>query len=389
MSTAEQQSPLPVGITLDRGFALLRRHPRALLLPQLVLQLIPLLAVGVLVVIGLVLIGDVATTREVVRESTLLGDSELVTRDVSDFTDGQTTTLVILVVLGAIVYLWFFLASIVSVVRGADRALEGREHLKLRPALRDALRETPKLFGLGILFSLLAGAAFVGVVIVLAIVAALVGPLAVLFGIAGFLVLVWAGVRVFLWPFVHLSEHAGVDAFRRAWRLSKGRFWSLAGVLVLVTIVVSVVSVVVSLVLQLLVVGAASLGDAVGVVAIVPYAIFSTAFSLVVIAGYIAPLAVAYRTLSGRDTAELWEAAQRMQTGGPGAPDLAAPAPEPGVRRWDASEAPIGSTAPAPSTGDGSSAFGRPASPDDPTARGGGADAERLWGRGTDEPPAS
>jgi hypothetical protein len=335
VSTAEQQSPLPVGITLDRGFALLRRHPRALLLPQLVLQLIPLLWVGVLVVIGLVLIGDVATTREVVRESTLLGDSELVTRDVSDFTSGQTTTLVILVVLGAIVYLWFFLASIVSVVRGADRALEGKEHLQLRPALRDALRETPKLFGLGLLFYLLVIVAFVVVVAVVAIVAAVAGPLAILFGIAGFLLLVWAGVRVFLWPFVHLSEHAGMDAYRRAWRLSKGRFWSLAGVLLLVTIVVSVVSVVVSLVLQLLVVGAASLSDAVGVVAIVPYAIFSTAFGLVVVAGYIAPLAVAYRTLSGRDTAELWQAAQRMQTGGAGAPDLAAPAPAaPARRSW-------------------------------------------------------
>ncbi|MDO9410931.1 hypothetical protein [Patulibacter sp.] len=407
MSTAEQQSPLPVGITLDRGFALLRRHPRALLLPQLVLQIVPLLAAGVLVLVGLLLIGDVATTREVVRESTFLGDSELRTREVSDFTDGQAVTLGILIFVGAIVYLWFFLASVISVVRGADRALEGKEHLKLRPAMRDALRETPKLFGIGIVFYLLATVAVLAVVAVVALVAVAAGALAVLVGLAGLVVLVWASVRVFLWPFAHLSEHTGLGSFRRAWTLSKGRFWSLFGVLVLVTIVVSVVYFVVSFVLQLLVVGAASLGDAVGVAAVVPYVLFSTVFSVVFTAGYIAPLAVAYRTLSGRDTAELWQAAQQMQAGGAGAPDLAPPAPEPGVRRWDASEAPLdgsdgrssasegpgtaGSSAPglggfaagAGSTDGGprDGVGGLPA-PDEPS------EAERRWGRGGDEPPA-
>jgi hypothetical protein len=379
-STEHRESPaLPVGLTLDRGFALLRHHPRALLVPQLVLNLLPLLAIAVLVLLGIVLIGDVATTREVVRESTFLGDSELVTREVADYTTGQTTVLVILVVIGALIYAWFLIAALVSVVRGADRALEGREHLRLRPAMRDALRETPKLFGVGIVFYLLVIAVVLGTGILVAIVAAIAGPLAILVGLAAFLALVWAGIRVFLWPFVHLSEHAGLGSFGRAWRLSKGRFWPLLAVLVLVAVVVGAIYVVVSIVLQLLVVGAASLSDEVGIVALVPYALFSVAFGLIFTAGYVAPLAVAYRTLAGRDTADLWQAAGAMGSGA----DLARPAPEPGVRRWDAAEEPLsgGSSAAGTRGTDGSGGFGGLPDPAAPS------DAERLWGRGTGDEP--
>jgi hypothetical protein len=382
VSSTERQAPpeLPVGLTLDRGFALLRRHPRALLLPQLVLNLVPLLATVVLVLLGVLLIGDVDTTPQLVRESTLLGDSKLVTRDSADYTSGQTTVLVILVVIGALIYAWFLIAAVVSVVRGADRALEGREHRKLRPAMGDALRETPRLFGVGIVFYVLAIVVTLLGVVVVAIVAQLSGALAVLAGIALVLALIWAGIRVFLWPFVLLSEHVGLASFGRAWRLSKGRFWSLLAVLVLVAVVVGVVYLVVSLVLQLLVLGAASLGDEVGIVALVPYALLSVVFSLIFTAGYIAPLAVAYRTLSGRDTADLWEAAGAM--GGNG-PTVAAPAPEPGVRRWDATEPAVGGSSaggasPAPRESGGG--FGGLPDPSTPS------EAERLWGRGDDPP---
>ena len=342
MSTTEQQSPaLPVGLTLDRGFALLRRHPRALLLPQLVLNVLPLLIGAVLVVIGIVLIGDVRTHTEIVRVSTFLGDSQLERREVADYTGGQTAVLVVLITLGAIAFTWFLLAALVSVVRGADRALEGREHLPLRPAVRDALRATPKLFGFGIVYYLGLVVVLLGLAVVVVIVAEVAGALAALVGLAAVLVLVWLVVRTFLWPFVHLSEGTGFASFGRAWRLTRGRFWALFGVAVLVAIVVAVVYFVVSFVLQLVVIGALSISDEVGIVALIPYVVFSVIFSLVFTAGYIAPFAVAYRTLAGRDTAELWRAAEQMRAGAPGGPDVARPAPEPGVRRWDASEEPI------------------------------------------------
>lgn len=338
MSTPDQRaSPaLPVGLTLDRGFALLRRHPRALLLPQLVLNLLPLLAGLLLFLLGFLLIGDVATTTQTVRESTLLGDSELVRREVSDYTGGQITILAVLGTIGALIYVWFLIAAAVSVVRGTDRALEGRERLRLRPAMRDALGAVPKLFGAAIVFSLLAFVVLLVAVFVVGVTAAIAGTLAVLVGLVVVLALVWAGVRVVLWPFVHLGEDAGLRSFRRAWRLSKGRFWPLLGIVVLVAVVVGTVYLVASIVLQLLVVGAASLGDAVGIAALVPASLLSVVFSLVFTAGYIAPLALAYRTLAGRDTADVWQAAGAM--GGladPGAPSEA-------ERLWGRDEAPEG-----------------------------------------------
>lgn len=363
MSSPEQQSPaLPVGVTLDRGFSLLRRHPRALLLPQLVLNVIPLLFAGLLVLLGLLLLGDVDTNIEIVRESTILGDSELKRQEVSDFSDGQVVTLAVLFVVGGLVYAFFLIAAFASVVRGADRALEGREHLRLKPALRDALAATPRLFGVGIVFWLLATVVSIGAVAVVALVAVAAGPLAVLAGFAVFLAMVWAFTRVFLWPFVHLAEGAGLSSFGRAWRMTKGRFWALFGVALLVFLVVGVVYVVASLLLEVLFIGAASLGEGAGIVAFVPYILFSSLFAVVFTAAFIGPLAVAYRTLAGRDTADLWQAAQAMRPDGAGGPALATPAPEPGVRRWDAAEEPL--DAPAPS------------------------DAERRWGRGGDDPPA-
>ncbi|MEV4421153.1 hypothetical protein AB0L40_14405 [Patulibacter sp. NPDC049589] len=388
MSTPEQQSPpLPVGVTMDRGFALLRHHPRALLLPQLVLNIVPLLFALLLVLIGYFAVGDVATHLEEGRDSTIFGDSTLGVHEVPDFTDGQLATIIVLGLIALVVYVWFVMAATVSVVRGADRALEGREHLKLRPAMCDGLRETPKLFGLGIVFTIAATLVLIGVIIVVYLFSLAAGALAVLVGIAAFAFLIWLGVRVLLWPVVHLSEHAGLGSFKRAFVLSKGRFWVLFGILVLVGIVVMVVSSVVSLLLSLLFSAVSSISDEAGVVAAIPYVIVSSILGVVFTAGFIAPIVVSYRTLAGRDTADLWAAAGAM--GAPGPAD--APPADPAVRRWDATEAPV-----APSS---SSGWAAPAAQDPPPTSGAGlgglpdpgtpSDAEERWGRGSGDPPTS
>jgi hypothetical protein len=376
VSTPESPRPaLPVGLTLDRGFALLRRHPRALLLPQLVLNVLPALFGIVLVGLGYLLLGDVETRTEQVRESTFLGDSRLVTREVADYSSGQTVLLGVLIAIGALVFVWFLLAAYVSVVRGADRAVEGRPHLPLRRAMREALTATPKLFGLGIVFYLGMLLVLAGLAVVVVVVAEVAGSLAVLVGLAAFLALAYLVVRVLLWPVVHLSEATGLRSFRRAWDLTRGRFWSLFGVLLLVGIVVSVVSTVLSFALQLVVGGLFALDETVGAVSVIPYVVLLVGLSVVTTAGFIAPVVVAYRTLAGRDTAELWRAAEAM--GGPGrdGPDGAAAGPpaEPGVRRWAADEAPVA----------GDVAEDRGGTPNG-AATGGGS--ERLWSGGTAAP---
>lgn len=347
MSTPESPRPaLPVGLTLDRGFALLRRHPRALLLPQLVLNVLPAVFGIVLVGLGYLLLGDVETRTEVVRESTFLGDSRLVSRDVADYSSGQTVLLGVLIAIGALVFAWFLMAAYISVVRGADRAVEGRPHLPLRRAMRESLTATPKLFGLGVVFSLGMFVLLAGLAVVVAVVAEVAGSLAVLVGLAAFLALVYLVVRVFLWPVVHLSERTGLRSYRRAWGLTRGRFWSLFGVLLLVGIVVGVVSSVLSFVLQLVVGGLFALDETVGAVSVIPYVVLVVGLSVVTTAGFIAPIVVAYRTLAGRDTADLWRAAEAM--GGPGRDGVdgaaAGPPAEPGVRRWAADEPPLDGT---------------------------------------------
>jgi hypothetical protein len=403
VSTEKHRSPpLPVGITLDRGFSLLRTHPRPLLVPQLVLNIATLLIALVVGGVGYLLLGHVDSHLEYVRVSQAFGDSKVELQKVPDFTDGQIVTLVVAGVIILVVYLWFLLAATATVVRGADRAIEGREHVLLRPALRDGLRAAPKLFGLGLVFGIAALIVFFGVGLIIALLFLATPALGVLGVIAGLALTAWLGVRLVLWPIVHLSEGTGFASFSRAFELSKGQFWRLFGVLMLVGIVVAVVGGIASFVLALIFSAISSIGDAVGIVAFIPYVIGSTVLGVVITACFIAPIVVAYRTLAGRDNADLWQAAAAMGGGS------AAPA-DPSVRRWDASEAPIDQPAqqwspPTASSWDGPSRTGDAPAPTDPPGQdapppggrslGGlppsdeASDAERRWGR-RDEPPAS
>ncbi|WP_320672172.1 hypothetical protein [Patulibacter defluvii] len=380
MSTAETQNPPPplaVGSTLDAGFALLRRHARPLLLPQLALNLVAMVIAVIVGVVGWLSLGDVATTLETRRESSFFGDSSLEVYEVPDFTDGQTVVVVIAVTIIAIILAWATIAAYVSVVRGAERALAGEPALPLKAAVRQALRAVPKLFVLGIVFAIGWIIFFFGLVLVVAIVAEASSGLAVIVGIAAFCLLVYVGVRLFLWPVVHLSEGLGMASFGRAWQISRGRFWALFGVLVLVSIVVGVINFVVTMVLQLAVGGLFALDDTAGAVALAPYIVLVVLFSLVFVAAYVAPVVVAHRTLAGTDTASLWRAAEEMQR--PAEPDAFGRAPEAGSGPWATAEpgswAPGGEGGPPPSSGG------------DPAAPGGEPDAGGTgggWARPSD-----
>lgn len=409
MSTEKHQSPpLPVGITLDRGFALLRTNPRALLVPQLVYGVLTLIVVVILGVITYFALGDVHSHLEIDRSSTVFGDSTEGYTTVADFTDGQTTTLVIAGVLFYLIYGLLILASTVTVVRAADLAIEGRERLPLKAALKDGARQTPKLFGLSVVFFLMMLVYFLVVGIVVAVFIAVQSAIGALVAIAAFVLTVWVGVRLVLWPFAHISENAGLSSYRRSWTLTKGRFWPLFGVLLLVAIVVSVVAIVVIVILALIFSAISSIGDDVGVVALIPYLLGSVLLGVVATAGYISPIVVSYRTLAGRDNADLWQAATAMGGGAPPA--------DPAVRRWDAAEAPVAAPAPGwtPSSStswDGPARTGGDLRPDDappPSSPPADAappvgsqrlaglppsdepsDAEKRWGRDSSDPPAS
>lgn len=309
--SAPAVATLPVGGTLDRGFALLGRSPRSLLLPAVLLHLAPMVVAVVLAAIGMLLIGDVHTVPEQVRESTFFGDSTLETRDVAELTDRQTAIVVFFAVLAGFAYLWFSVASYAAVIRAARRTAVGADPLPLRAALRDALRQAPRLFGLALIALLVLGvAAFVAGLVLLgfyALSTAAAALAAIVIGLA----VVYVVTRMLLLPVVAVVEGRGVDAFRRTWTLTAGRFWPLLGLAALLAVVVVAVDVVVTLVLEAAFGVLNALDSTVGTWALIPYAGLSVVAGVVFAAACLAPLVVAHRSLSGD------EADPREPAGGP------------------------------------------------------------------------
>lgn len=295
---ASADTPLPVGSTLDRGFALLGRQPRPLLVPALVLYAVPLAVTVVLAAIGMLVIGDVDTVTEQVRESTFFGDSTLEDQEVANLTDGQWAVVGAFGLIAAIAFMWFSAAGYVAMIRGARRALVGDDPLPLRDALRDALRQTPRLFGLGLLALVVLGVGALVAGLVLLGVYALSTGAAVLVGIGIGLFLVYVATRLLLFPVVAVVERRGVDSFSRAWALTVGRFWTLLGLGLLLMVVVTAVNVVVTLILEAAFGALNALDETVGTWALIPYVGLTAVISVVFAAAYLAPLVVAHRTLT-------------------------------------------------------------------------------------------
>lgn len=291
--------PLPVGSTLDRGFALLGRQPRPLLVPALLLYLVPMAITLVLAAVGMLLIGDVDSVSEQVRESTFFGDSTLETREVANLTDGQWAIVGVFGLIAAIAFMWFSVAGYAAMVRGAQRALDGADPLPLREALRDALRQAPRLFGLSLLaLIVLAVGALVAGLVLLGVYALSTGA-ALLVGLGIGLFLVYLMTRLLLWPVVVVVEARGVDSFSRAWALTVGRFWSLLALGLLLLVVVMAVNVVATLVLEAAFGALNALDETVGTWALIPYTGLSLVISVVFSAAYLAPLVVAHHSLAG------------------------------------------------------------------------------------------
>jgi len=302
MTAPSRAGVLPVGATLDRGFALLRRQPRPIVLPAVLLHVVALVAVVLLTLIGLLLLGDIATTSEQVRESTFFGDSTLETREVASLTDGQWTTFAILAGIGGLIVLWFTTASYATMILAARRADAGEEQLPTGAALREGLRATPRLFGLTlIVLAVLAVVGVVGWFVARALYRA--GGLSVmgLGGLVGIALATVVGVRLLLVPVVALVEDLGVASFGRTWRLTAGAFWPLLGLTLLLGVVVSAVYVVVTLLLEAVFGLLNALDTAFGSWLLLPYAALVLVLSVVYAAAFLAPLVVARRELADGD----------------------------------------------------------------------------------------
>lgn len=302
MTAPSRTGGLPVGATLDRGFALLGRQPRPIVLPALLLHVVAMVAVLLLTLLGLLLIGEIETTSEQVRESTFFGDSTLETREIASLTDGQWTTFAVLAAIGSVIVVWFATAAYAAIILAARRTDAGEDPLPVGVALRESLRVTPRLFGLTLLaLGALAVVGVVGWFVARALFRAGGLPLMGLGGLAGFVLVLVVGVRLLLVPVVVLAEELGVASFARTWRLTAGAFWPLLGLALLLTVVVTAVYVVVTLLLEALFGLLNALDTAFGSWLLLPYAALLLVLSVVYAAAFLAPLVVAHRSLAEGD----------------------------------------------------------------------------------------
>jgi hypothetical protein len=76
-------------------------------------------------------------------------------------------------------------------------------------------------------------------------------PLVIVWLIGGLILMMWLGTRlVFAFQMVVIQGHDPITAFKRSWSLTRGSFWRVLGLFLLVLLLIFVLSVVVSLVLQ-------------------------------------------------------------------------------------------------------------------------------------------
>ncbi len=304
-TAAPDRSRLPVGATLDEGFAVLKRRPRALLGPAVLLHVVPMVAAVLLALLGWLLLGDLPTTTETVRESTFFGDSTLVVRETPILTDGQWVLVGGLAAIAGATVLWFSSAAAGAVIVAARRELGGEPPLAFGDAVRTGLRTAPRLVGLTLIVLAVALVAAVVAFLALRVLYRLAGmPLLGLGLLASLALVAVVATRLALFPVVAVVERRGLASFARTWSLSAGRFWELLGLLALLAVVVTAFSVVASLALEAAFGALNALDSTAGAWALIPYTLLSLLFAVVYVAATFAPMVVAHRRLAAGPVAD-------------------------------------------------------------------------------------
>ncbi|ALJ21279.1 glycerophosphoryl diester phosphodiesterase membrane domain-containing protein [Microbacterium sp. No. 7] len=239
--------PLTFGTILGRSFTALRQNPRVLLGFALVVQAIvtlvastALAAVGVWAVLRIV---NVPTTSDDF-EAILIGSTALVA--------------VVGVVIG------IASTAFSAVVQGVVVVEVSREVLAEKLTLRELwARVRPvfwRLVGYMLLLMLavvLATGAIVGALIGLSVVIGFAALfLGILAAVAALPLYLWLTVKLLLVPAAIVIEHATIrGAIARSWRLTRGRFWSTLGIVVIISLAFGFLAQLVSTPLSLLSIG--------------------------------------------------------------------------------------------------------------------------------------
>lgn len=230
--------PLTFGTILGRSFSALRHNPRVLLGFAMVVQTIAYLVVTIAIA-GI-------TFASFSRLDTLqAGTDEWDAVLTGSITMTVLSGLVLGLLAGAIgVLVQAVVISDVLHAAVAEKMTLGALWRRVRPVAW-------RLIGWTVLLSLAIGVVIVVVVGLIALLAFAVPAAAVILGILVILAAIplslWLTVKLLLVPAVLIVEHTSLGtALSRSWRLSRGRFWVILGILVLVSLVFGAVAQVVS-----------------------------------------------------------------------------------------------------------------------------------------------
>ncbi|GAA1689460.1 hypothetical protein GCM10009808_02910 [Microbacterium sediminicola] len=236
--------PLTFGTILGRSFSALRHNPRVLLGFAVVLQTLAYLAVTV----GLAGIAFASFSRL---------DTVAVGSDDWDAVLAGSITLTALAGLGLTLAAGAIGVLVQAVVISDVLSAVLAEKMTLAGLWKRVRPVAWRLIGYAVL---LAGAVGAGIAVAagLAVTLALINPaLAIVITLVVILgavpLTLWLTVKLLLVPAAIIVEHASIGrAITRSWRLSRGRFWVILGVVILVSLVFGVVAQIVSVPFSLL-----------------------------------------------------------------------------------------------------------------------------------------
>lgn len=231
--------PLTFGTILGRSFSALRHNPKVLLGFAMVVQTLAYLVVTVA-------ISGIAFASFSRLDTVPAGTDEWDAVLTGSITLTALSGLVLGLLAGAVGVL--VQAVVISDVLHAAVA----EKMTLRMLWHRVRPVAWRLIGYTILLSLAIGVLVIIVGGLIAVLAVTVPTAAVILGILVVLAAIplslWLAVKLLLVPAVLIVEHTSLGtALGRSWRLSRGRFWVILGILVLVSLVFGAVAQVVSI----------------------------------------------------------------------------------------------------------------------------------------------
>jgi len=231
--------PLTFGTILGRSFSALRHNPKVLLGFAMVVQTIAYLVVTIA-------ISAVAFASFSRLDTVPAGTDEWDAVLTGSITLTALSGLVLGLLAGAVGVL--VQAVVISDVLHAAVA----EKMTLRMLWQRVRPVAWRLIGYTILLSLAIGVIVIIVGGLIAVLAVAVPAAAVILGILVILAAIplslWLSVKLLLVPAVLIVEHTSLGAaLGRSWRLSRGRFWVILGIIVLVSLVFGAVAQVVSI----------------------------------------------------------------------------------------------------------------------------------------------